>query len=50
MLFVDICSDVSELGNNPHDNMSFTVLRVGNNALHHCLSAMYSAYVELSDI
>jgi hypothetical protein len=35
MLLVDIFSCFSELGNNPHDNISFSVLRMGSNALQH---------------
>jgi hypothetical protein len=41
MLVVDRLSTFSELGNNPHESMSFSV---------HWLSAMYSALVELSAI
>jgi hypothetical protein len=50
MLLVDISLIFSEFGNKPHDNMSFSVLRAGRNALQHWLSAMYSASVELSAI
>jgi hypothetical protein len=50
VLLVDRLSIFSELGNNPHEIMSFSVLRIGSRALQHWLSAMYSASVELSDI
>jgi hypothetical protein len=50
MLLVDRLSIFSKLGNKPHESMSFSVLRIGNRALQHWLSAMYSAYVELSAI
>jgi hypothetical protein len=47
MLFVDICSHFSELGNIPHDKMSFNVLLMGNKTKHRSLSDMYSATAEL---
>jgi hypothetical protein len=50
MLLVDRLSIFSELGNKPHESMSFSVLRIGIRALQHWLSAMYSASVELSAI
>jgi hypothetical protein len=50
MLLVDRSLIFSEFENKPHDNMSFSVLRIGSNALQHWLSAMYSASVELSAI
>jgi hypothetical protein len=50
MLLVDRSLISSEFGNKPHENMSFSVLRIGSNALQHWLSAMYSASVELSAI
>jgi hypothetical protein len=46
MLLVDRSLIFSKFGNKPHVNMSFSVLRIGSNAL----SAMYSASVELSAI
>jgi hypothetical protein len=50
MLFIDRLLTFSEFGNKPHESMYFIVLRIGNMSLQHCLSAMYSASVELSDI
>jgi hypothetical protein len=50
MLFVDRLVIFSELGNKPHESMSFSVLRIGSRALQHWMSAMYSASVELSAI
>jgi hypothetical protein len=50
MLSVDRLSTISELGNNPHESMSLSVLRIGSRALQHWMSAMYSASVELSAI
>jgi hypothetical protein len=50
MLLVDRLSTFSELGNNPHESMSFSVLRICSSDLHHWLSGMYSASVELSAI
>jgi hypothetical protein len=50
MLLVDRLSTFSELGNSPHESMSFRVLRIGSRALNHSLIAMYSASVELSAI
>jgi hypothetical protein len=40
----------SELGNRPHESMSFSVLCIGSNALQHWLRGMYSASVELDVI
>jgi hypothetical protein len=50
MLLIHRLSTFSELGNNPHESMSFSVLRIGSSALQHWLNAMYSASVELSAI
>jgi hypothetical protein len=50
MLFLDRLFIFSELGNKPHESMSFSVLRIGSRDLQHWLSAMYSASVELSVI
>jgi hypothetical protein len=50
MLLVDRLSTFSELGNNPHESMSFSVLRIGSRALQHWLRMMYSASVELNAI
>jgi recombinational DNA repair protein RecR len=50
MLLIYRLSIFSELGNKPHERMSFSVLRIGSRALQHWLSAMYSASVELSAI
>jgi hypothetical protein len=50
MLLFDRLSTFSELGNNSHESMSFSVLRIGSSDLQHWLSAMYSASVELSAI
>jgi hypothetical protein len=50
VLLVDRLFTFSELGNMPHASMSFSVLRIGNSALQHWLSAMYSASVELNSI
>jgi hypothetical protein len=50
MLLVERISTFSELGNKPHEIMSFSVLRIGSRALQHWLSKMYSASVELSAI
>jgi hypothetical protein len=50
MLLVDKLSTFSELGNRPHDSMSFSILRLVRSALQHWLSAMYSASVELNAI
>jgi hypothetical protein len=49
-LLVDRLFTFSELGNNPRESMSFSVLRIGSRALQHWLSAMYLASVELSAI
>jgi hypothetical protein len=50
MMLVDKLSTFSELGNRPHDSMSFSVLRIGRSALQHWLSEIYSASVELNAI
>jgi hypothetical protein len=50
MVLADRLSIFSELGNKPHESMSFSVLCIGSRALAHWLSVMYSASVELSDI
>jgi hypothetical protein len=50
MVLVDRSLIFSKFGNKSHDSMSFSVLHIGNNALQHWLSAMYSASVELSAI
>jgi hypothetical protein len=50
MLFVDRLLIFSELGNKPHESMSFSILHIGSRAMQHWLSAMYSASVELSAI
>jgi hypothetical protein len=50
MLLVDILSIFSEIGNKPHESMSFSVLRIGSRDLQLWLSAMYSDSVELSAI
>jgi hypothetical protein len=50
MLLVDRLYTFSELGNMPHESMSFSVLLIGSSALQHWLSAMYSASVELNAI
>jgi hypothetical protein len=46
MLLVDRLFTVSELGNRPHEIMSFSVLIIGSSALQHWMSDMYSASVE----
>jgi hypothetical protein len=50
MLLFDMLLIFSELGNRPHESMSFSVLRIGSSALKHCLRAMYSYSVELNAI
>jgi hypothetical protein len=50
ILLFEILPCFSELGNKPHGNMSFNVLRKGSNALEHWCNAIYSASVELSAI
>jgi hypothetical protein len=50
MLVVDMLFIFSELGNKPHESMSFSVIHIDSRALQHWLSAMYSASVELSAI
>jgi hypothetical protein len=48
MLLFDMLLIFSELGNRPHESMSFSVLCIGSSALQHWIKAMYSASVELS--
>jgi hypothetical protein len=50
MFLFNMLLSFSELGNRPHESMSFSVLLIGSIALQHWLKAMYSASVELSDI
>jgi hypothetical protein len=50
LLLFDMLLNFSELGNRPHESMSFSVLRMGSSALQHWLRAMYSASVELNVI
>jgi hypothetical protein len=50
MLLVDRLSTFSELGNSPHESISFSVLRIGSSALQNWLTAMYSDSVELNAI
>jgi hypothetical protein len=50
MLLFDMLLSFSELGNIPHESMSFSVLRIGSRALQHWIKVMYSASVELSAI
>jgi hypothetical protein len=50
MLLFDMLLSFSELGNIPHESMSFSVLRIGSSALQHWLKAVYSASVELNAI
>jgi hypothetical protein len=50
MLLFDMLLIFSELGNMPHESMSFSVLRICSSAMHHWMSAMYSAYVERNAI
>jgi hypothetical protein len=50
MLLVDMLSTFSELGKRPHENIYFSVLRIGSSALWHWRSAMYLASVELNTI
>jgi hypothetical protein len=47
---VDRLSTFGELGNSPHESISFSVLRIGSSAMQHWLSAMHSASVELNAI
>jgi hypothetical protein len=49
MLLFNMLLDFSELGNRPHESMSFSV-RIDSSALQHWLRAMYSASVELNAI
>jgi hypothetical protein len=50
VLLVDMLFIFSELGNRPHESMSFGVLRIVSSAMHHWLRAMYSDSVELNSI
>jgi hypothetical protein len=50
MLLVDRLFTFSELGNRPHESMSFSALHIGISALQHWLRAMNSASVELNAI
>jgi hypothetical protein len=50
MFLVDRLFTFSELGNMPHESISFSVLRIGSSALHHWLHAMYSTSFELNAI
>jgi hypothetical protein len=50
MLLFDVLLSFSELGNRPHERISFSVLRIGSSALQHWLKDMYSASVELNAI
>jgi hypothetical protein len=50
MLLFDMLLSFSELGNKPHENMSFNFLHIIRNALQHRLKAIYPASVELSAI
>jgi hypothetical protein len=50
MLLFGMLLSFSELGNIPHESMSFSVLRIGSSALQYCLKAMYSASGELNPI
>jgi hypothetical protein len=45
MLLFDMLFGFSELGNRPHESMSFSVLRIDSSALQHWLRAVYSASV-----
>jgi hypothetical protein len=50
MLLVDRLFTFSELGNMPHESMSFSVLHIGSSALQHWMRDIYSYYVEHNDI
>jgi hypothetical protein len=50
MLLFYMLLSFSELGNIPHESMSFSVLRIGSRALKKWLKAMYSASIELNVI
>jgi hypothetical protein len=49
-LLFDMLLSFGELGNRPHESISFSVIRMGSSALQHWLRAMYSASVELNAI
>jgi hypothetical protein len=48
MLLFDMLLIFSELGNRPHESMSFSVLRIGSSALQHWMRGLYSASLELN--
>jgi hypothetical protein len=50
MLLVDRLFTFSELGNMPHEIISFSVLHICSSALQHWMSAIYSASVDLNVI
>jgi hypothetical protein len=50
MLIVDRLFTFSELGNMPHESISYNVLRIGSSVLQHWPRAMYSASVEFNAI
>jgi hypothetical protein len=50
MLLFDMLLIFSELGNRPHESMSFNVLHIGSIAMQHWLRDIYSASVELNAI
>jgi hypothetical protein len=50
MLLAGRLSTFSELGNNPHESISFSVLRIDISALQYWMGAMYSSSVKLSAI
>jgi hypothetical protein len=50
ILLFNIFLIFSELGNRPHEGMSFSVLRIASSALQHWLRDVYSASVELNAI
>jgi hypothetical protein len=50
LLESDRLSTFSELGNNPHESMSLSVLRIGSSAIQHWMSSVYSSSIEMSAI
>jgi recombinational DNA repair protein RecR len=50
MLLLDMLLILSELGNRPHESMSFNVIRIVHSALQHWCKAMHSASVEINAI
>jgi hypothetical protein len=50
MMLFNMLFMFSELGNMPHESVSFSVLRIGSSALQHWMRAMYSDSVELNVI